>query len=84
MRVYSIGAYTIPFPCGLCLNIEHSLNSLALNSIFHIAYRLYLEAITERCVFFKTRETRHTEYNDRADQDVKLLVITCIQKNLSS
>ena len=50
------------FPLGLFLNIEYHLNSLVLFSLTHM---LYLEATTERCslkyVFFKTRETWHTE-----------------------
>ena len=65
MRLYYIGAIipfplglrAMPFPLGLCLNIEHSLNSQVLFSISHM---LYLETITERYslkyVFFKTRK----------------------------
>ena len=52
----------MPFPLGLSLNIEHSLNSEVL---FYVSHMLYLEATTQVCslkyVFFKTRETRHTE-----------------------
>ena len=97
MKVYSIGAYTMPFRSGLCLNIKHSWIPKHCCP-FSILYRLYLEAVTEKCslkyVFFKTRERRHwikilTHYNDREDQhdhvkDVKLLLITYIQKILSS
>ena len=52
----------MPFPLGLSLDIEHSLNSQVLFSVSHIPY---LEAISQGCslkyVLLKTRQTRHIE-----------------------
>ena len=64
----------MPFPLGLCLNIEHSVNSEVL---FSISQMLYLEATTEKCslkyLFFKTRKTRVSLKLDTLDKDTNTL-----------
>ena len=64
MRVYSIGAI-ITFPFGLCLNIEHSLHSLYC----------FPKRCSLKYVFFKTRETRHTEERYKHTTIIITLVI---------
>ena len=64
----------MPFPLGLCLNIEHSVNSEVL---FSISQMLYLEATTEKCslkyLLFKTRKTRVSLKLDTLDKDTNTL-----------
>ena len=73
----------MPFPLGLCLNIEHSLNSQLLLSVSHI---LYLEAINQgfslNCVFFKTRQTRYKRMTMMEKINIIILVmINCWLSN---